>query len=256
MVNPLGVSSAPPQRYYHLDTDDCGLLIGPSLAVHVGSPPNMTTFHPPTRLLLYYSAILPDLVTLNPTTNTHLLQLPDQDPEAFAHLLSWLQNFYKEVSIVPSPTSFPPAAADLEYNCTLLARIYLMARYLNVTAIQQRILDELERTMQHARKEGYSTPVSPDVIFEVYDDVGAECALWEMLMVEMCSAFTGPRRPSYEYYEECFEIEEFNHHVMNAVAEEVNARLIGAEKKGTCGKGTDKCLSLKKRIHDEETALH
>ena len=147
------------------------------------------------------------------------MNLPSYNSETFAHLLSWLQNFNKDVSVVPLHTFIGTAA--LKGKCTLLARIYCIAVYLDIAAVQHRVLHDLSIATRRARELGFHTPISAETIAEVFEELWTDDPLWKLLIVEMCKAFTGRCRPTYEDYTVCFAIEEFRRPVMNAVANRI-----------------------------------
>ena len=125
----------------------------------------------------------------------------------------------------------------IEDACTLLCRMYLAARHLQITAIQPPILEQLETAFAIARAAGRRTPILPSTIMEVWEyeyeyesdnDGGEESELWKLLLRELCLAFSSKPLPVFEDYMVCFRtIGPFLEKVGNAMVDRIEA--VGSE---------------------------
>ena len=119
-----------------------------------------------------------------------------------------------------------------------------MATYLEVEAIQPRIVRQVQTIIDLARAEGFTTLVDAITVQVVHNDVGVESELWEACVVEMSRAFSEKPRARFEDYEECFELEAFKERVVSAMAGRIDEIL-----------DEDACedeLDLQVRSKDEE----
>lgn len=97
----------------------------------------------------------------------------------------------------------------IEDACTLLCRMYLAARHLQITAIQPPILEQLETAFTIARAAGRRTPILPSIVMEVWqyesdNNEEEESELWKSLLRELCLAFSSKPLPVFEEYQVCF----------------------------------------------------
>lgn len=117
-------------------------------------------------------------------------------------------------------------STGMQDACTLLCRIFATAYYLEITAVQDLVLDELTAAFAAAREAGMTTPVLPSTVMEVWeDDGGEEGVLWTLVLEEMCVAFSRNPLPVWEDYDECFkQVDTFRLAVAKAMTDMIMIR--------------------------------
>lgn len=122
-------------------------MSGPSVSIFVG--PDNIRYTMPKRLLLYHSPVAADLLSRDAT---HLgidgLSLPNDSPEAFANLH---RRFFQNRLGVLKQYTTSSIYEGLPETCTLLCRLFQLAEYFEIAAIQPLIMTELRAAVELAR---------------------------------------------------------------------------------------------------------
>lgn len=142
--------------------------------------------------------------------NPRVLNLEDHDPHAFFQIYRWM--LQDQFGILAHCTR-SNISAGLQDACTLLCRMFAMAAWLDITAIKPLILAELRAAFTTARNAGKSTPITPSTLMEVWEDGGfgeygnydEGYEVWNMVLKEMCVAFSEKPMPVYADYDACFQ---------------------------------------------------
>ena len=194
---------------------------GRALTVIVGSGEESQAFVLPYLLLRYYSDNLPLLVEHGEKSDQLSLRLPDDLPSVFGLVANWIHTEEYKLPIAPKDLSSTGRKDRVEL-CKLLCRTWLVVEKLQIDLLISSVLQDLRNILQHTRNMGFVTPITPGTIFGVFDRVGTENRLWELLMEEMSTAFTKKPRPLFAKYQECFEeIEAFRSTVSATMADAV-----------------------------------
>ena len=180
------------------------------------------------RLLIHHSPVAARLLANNPAqSGSDTIALPDDDPLAFAHIYRWM--YQNQLGILSHCTGGSvPNVAGLQDACTLLCRVFATARYLDMGPIQGLVLDELRAAFAMAREAGERTPMLPSTVMEVWEDGEdgedgeGERELWELVLEEMCVAFSRKPVAVFAEYDECFRrIEPFRLAVGSAMTDRI-----------------------------------
>ena len=194
---------------------------GQALTVIVGSEEESQSFVLPYLLLRYYSDNLPLLVEHGEKSDQLSLRLPDDLPPVFGLVANWIHTKEYKLPIAPKNLRSTGRKDRVEL-CKLLCRTWLVVDKLHIDLLISSVLQDLRNILQHTRNMGFVTPITPGTIFGVFDRVGTENRLWELLMKEMSAAFTRKPRPLFAKYQGCFEeIEAFRSSVSAAMADAV-----------------------------------
>ena len=227
---------------------------GRALTVIVGSGEESQAFVLPYLLLRYYSDILPLLVEHEEKSDQLLLRLPDDLPAVFGLVANWIHTENYNLPIAEDLGS--TGRKDRVEVCKLLCRTWLVVDKLHIDLLKASVLQDLRNILQHTRNMGFVTPITPGTIFGVFDRIGTENRLWELLMKEMSAAFTRKPRPLFAKYQGCFEeIEAFRSTVSAAMAEAV-CKVVYDKQEEAVNFGSEKTDSTLKEDHFETEKEH
>ena len=192
---------------------------GRALTVIVGSGDESQIFVLPYLLLRNYSDNLPLLVEHEEKSDQLLLRLPNDLPQVFGLVANWIhtEKYNLPIALKDFSSTGRKDRVDL---CKLLCRTWLVVEKLHIDLLISSVLQDLRNILQHTRDMGFITPITSSMIFGVFDRIGIENRLWELLMREMSTAFTKKPRPLFAKYQGCFdEIEAFHSTVSAAMAD-------------------------------------
>lgn len=229
---------------------------GRALTVIVGPEGEAQAFVIPYLLLRYYSDVLPLLVEHEEKSDQLTLRLPNDLPPVFGLVANWIHTEQYKLPIALESIS-STGRKDRVDLCKLLCRTWLVVEKLHIDLLISSVLQDLRNILQHTRNMGFVTPITPGTIFGVFDRVGTENRLWELLMEEMSEAFTRKPRPLFAKYQECFEeIEAFRSSVSAAMADAV-CKVVYDKQEEAIDCGSEKTEStLKKDYLETEGEEH
>ncbi|MCJ1458931.1 hypothetical protein MMC28_009307 [Mycoblastus sanguinarius] len=222
-------------------------LPGPAITVFVG--PSATQFTIPKRLFLHYSPekCVELLIDYHHSKGPNTIELLSQDPDAFNHLLRWmLSGRLSVLAHLLTPESSPATPSDdaagstgvnqgrsiekaMSEACGLLTRIYALVISLRILgSIHNTIFTEIDDVLTRSRDMSHATPLSASIVLETYrrmNEHGKEyCELWEVVLTELCTAFSGKPKLHFAHYAECFQkIPGLNEVVLDALHDRIHA---------------------------------
>lgn len=131
----------------------------------------------------------------------------------------------------------------LQNACTLLCRVFAAAKDLGIHTLQTLAIDELKIVFATARDGGNVTPVLPSLVLEVWEGCAGveenedeeeekedeeEDLLWQLILNEMCIAFSRKPMPVFAEFDECWKrIDLFRSQVGGAMADRIRGDSAG-----------------------------
>ena len=164
----------------------------------------------PLAMMQYSCSKLAERVTFHTRKYRYILQLSDDDVDAWKHLAQFLNNG----ELDPSLGSRIPRNSNIEEITLLLCKMWLTADYLGMKPAQVKIVDSLGKIFKLARSRDMVTALAPETVIHVWESILSDkdlpdSYLWSLLILEMRSAFTSTKRPVFARYKKCFEISAF-----------------------------------------------
>lgn len=202
------------------------LLQGPSVDVYVG--PENTQFSVPKNLLFHYSKMARGSFGQH-RGNTHFkeydenaLCLPEHAPETFEFVLKWM--YQNKLGVLEYCkvlfTSQGKANEGVEAAFLLLCRMYILADYMEITEIIERVMGELGAALR-SHTDPKSSPIGPDAVKTVFRNTSGGSPLQELILINLAESlrYNSNGRP-IEMYAECFsECEGFGAAILKHVLE-------------------------------------
>ena len=173
------------------------MIQGPVVTILVGPDKTEITAH--KALLCHHSHYFRGALTNSfIESKTGIIELKDQDPESFQHVLLWM--YRGDVS----PVTFDGNDRAV-FSCLQLCKTYYCADFLQVEQLLQILLVELNYMFDHYR-EMKNVPLDSELIIDIYENTPDTSPLRERVIEELvrliCKKDSGVAVSSFN---ECFQ---------------------------------------------------